>query len=90
MGVCAAVFTVADGAQSVVVLHALANDPPLRESGVGADGVQVKGAPCSQQVVSADVTLAASNGKVPVWKGKRGISQHVLVTQCKEKQGWVG
>ncbi|PWA32696.1 hypothetical protein CCH79_00012399 [Gambusia affinis] len=60
----------ANGAQCVVVLHALADDSPLREHGVGADGVQVEGTPRSQQVVSADVTFAAANGKVPVWQSK--------------------
>ena len=51
------VFTVADGAQSVVVLHALTDDPPLGEHRVGADGAPVEGAPGPKQVVGADVTF---------------------------------
>lgn len=60
------VFTVADGAQSVVVIHTLADDPPLWEHRVGADGAHIKCAPGSQQVICADVAFAASNGEVPV------------------------
>lgn len=71
-------FTVADGAQSVVVVHALADDPPLREHRVGADGVQIKRTPGAQQVIGTDVTLAASDGEVPVGQGKGGVAQHVL------------
>lgn len=62
----ATVLTVADGAQSVVVIHALADDPPLGEHRVGADGAHVEGAPGSHQIVGADITIAASDGKVPV------------------------
>lgn len=77
---CNWLFTVADGAQRVVVLHALADDSPLREHGVGADGVHVEGTPRSQQVVSADVTFAAADSKVPVWQSKGGITQHILLS----------
>lgn len=76
--VSVAVFTVADGAHGVVVVHALADDPPLCEHRVGADGAHVKCAPGSQQVICADVTLAASDGKVPVGQGEGGVAQHVL------------
>lgn len=72
------VFTVADGAQSVVVIHTLADDPPLWEHRVGADGAHIKCAPGSQQVICADVAFAASNGEVPVGQGKGGVAQHVL------------
>lgn len=73
-------LTVADGAHRVVVVHALANDPPLREHGVGAEGAHVERAPGSQQVVGADVAIAASDGKIPVRQGKGGVAQHVLHT----------
>lgn len=68
------VLTVADGAQRIVVLHALADDPPLGEDGVWADGAHVKGAPRSHQVIGADVTLAAPDGKVPVGQCKCGFT----------------
>ena len=70
--------TVADGAQRVVILHALADDPPLGEEGVGAQGVHVKAAPGAHEVVGADVTRAAADGKVPVGQSEGGILQHVL------------
>lgn len=73
-------LTVADGAHRVVVVHALADDPPLGEHGVGAEGAHVERAPGSQQVVGADVAIAASDGKVPVRQGKGGVAQHVLHT----------
>lgn len=76
--VCDTGFSVADGAQSVVVLPVLADDPPLTEHGAGADGAHVERAPRSKQVVSADVALVASDGEVPVRKGKSGLTQHVL------------
>lgn len=40
-------LTVADGSQCVVVLYALAYDPPLGEEGVAAEGIHVKAAPGS-------------------------------------------
>lgn len=67
-------LTVAHGAQGVVVFHALADDPPLGEDGVWADGAHVEGAPRSHQVVGADVTLAAPDGKVPVGQSECGVS----------------
>jgi len=79
MSICVAVVTVADCAQSVVVLHTLADDPPLREHRVGADGVHIECAPSSQQFIGADVALAASDGEVPVGQGKSGVAQHVLL-----------
>ena len=78
--VCVRALTVADGAHRVVVVHALADDPPLGEHGVGAEGAHVERAPGSQQVVGADVAIAASDGKVPVRQGKGGVAQHVLRT----------
>ena len=42
------VLTVADGAQRVVVIDTLTDDPPLGEYGVRADGVHIKGAPGPQ------------------------------------------
>lgn len=36
------VLTVADGAQRIIVLHALAYDPPLGEDGVWANGAYIK------------------------------------------------
>lgn len=80
MCVPASVLTVADGAQSVVVIHTLTDDPPLREDRVGADGAYIEGAPGSHQVVGADVTVAASDGEVPVGQGKGGVAQHALHT----------
>lgn len=71
-------LTVADGAQGVIVFHALADDPPLGEDGVWAERAHVEGAPGSHQVIGADVTVAAPNGKVPVGQSKRGVSQHIL------------
>lgn len=72
-------LTVADGSQCVVVFYALTDDPPLGEDGVEAQGIHVKVAPGSHQVVCADVTCVSPNGKVPVGQGERGVSQHVLV-----------
>lgn len=72
-------LTVADGSQRVVVLHGLTHDPPLREDGVGADGVHVEAAPGAQQVIRADVTRASTDGKVPVGQGEGGVLEHVLV-----------
>lgn len=68
------VLTVADGAHCIIVFYALTDDPPLGEDGVGADGAHVKGAPRSHQVISADVTLAAPDGKVPVGQCKCGLA----------------
>lgn len=72
-------LTVADGAQCVVVVHTLTDDPPLGEDGVGAQGIHVEAAPGSHQVVRADVTSAPPDGKVPVGQGEGGVLQHVLV-----------
>lgn len=71
-------LTVADGAEGVVVFHAFADDPPLGEYGVWADRAHVKGAPGSHQVIGADVTVTAPDGKVPVGQSKRRVSQHIL------------
>lgn len=76
-------LTVADGSQCVVVLHTLTDDPPLGEDGVGAQGVHVKAAPGPHQVISADVTCASTDGKVPVGQGEGGVLQHVLVVSNK-------
>jgi len=72
--VTAAVLTVAHGAQRVVVFHALTDDPPVGEHGVGADGADVEGAPGSEQLVGADVAIAASDGKVPVRQGEGWVA----------------
>lgn len=71
-------LTVADGPKCVIVLNILTHDPPLREDGVGAEGVHVSIAPGSHQVVCADVTCVPADGKVPVGQGEGGIPQHVL------------
>lgn len=71
-------LTVADGAEVVVVFHALADDPPLGEDGVWADRAHVEGAPGSHQVISADVTVTAPDGKVPVGQCESRVSQHIL------------
>lgn len=82
-------LTVADGAQSVVVVHTLADDPPLGEHRVWADGAHIEGAPRSQQVIGADVTVAAADGEVPVRQGERGVAQHILhvVDEIKPEGG---
>ncbi len=72
-------LTVADGPQRVVVFHALTDDPPLGEDGVGAQGIHVKAAPGTHQVIRADVTCVSTDGKVPVGQGEGGVLQHVLV-----------
>lgn len=84
--VSATVLTVADGAQSVVVINMLTDDPPLGEHRVGTDGVHIEAAPGSQQVVGADVTLAASDGKVPVGQSEGGVTQHVLHRRNKGRR----
>lgn len=80
MCVSTTVLTIADGAQRVIVTDTLADDPPLGEYRVWADGAHIEGAPCSQKVVSTDVTLTASNGKVPVGQSESRVAQHVLHT----------
>lgn len=67
-------LTVAYGAEGVVVFHTFADDPPLGEDGVWADGAHVEGAPGSHQVISADVTVTAPYGKVPVGQSERRVS----------------
>lgn len=80
-------LTVADGPECFILLHTLADDSPLREHRVGTDAVRVKAASGSQQVIGTDITLVASDSKVPVWKGEQRVAQHVLYihthTQCK-------
>lgn len=83
----ATVLTVADGAQCIIVIHTLADDPPLGEHRIGADRARIEGTPCAHQVVCADVTLVAADGKVPVGQGKCGVTQHVLQKVDKTKQG---
>ncbi len=51
---------------------------------VGTDAIGVEAASGSQQVISADITLAASYCKVPVRQGKRWVPQHVLCTHTHE------
>lgn len=72
-------LTVADGSERVIVLYALADDPPLGEDRVGAQGIHVKAAPGSHQVIGADVACASTDGKVPVGQGEGRVTQHVLV-----------
>lgn len=79
-------LTVADGSQCVVVLHALTDDPPLGEDGVEAQGIHVKVAPGSHQVVCADVTRVSADGEVPVRQRERGVPQHVLVVRQKRNE----
>ncbi len=67
-------ITVADGPQRVVLLHALTDDPPAWEDGVGADGADVEGAARTHQIVCADVTLAAADGEVPVRQSEARVS----------------
>lgn len=76
-------LTVADGSQCVIVLYAFTHDSPLREDGVGAQGIHIKTAPGSHQVICADVTCVSTNGKVPIGQGKGWILQHVLFIRYK-------
>lgn len=71
-------LTVADGAQCVIVVQALTHDTPLGEDGIGADPIFIKAASGAHQIISADVTLVSTDGKVPVGKGESRVSQHVL------------
>ena len=73
-------LTVADGAYGVVVVHTLTDDSPLGEDRVGAEAIRCKAAAGSHQVVSADVTLTAAYGKVPVGERKCRVLKHVLDT----------
>lgn len=71
-------LTVADGAQRVIVVQALTHDTPLGKDGIGADAIFIKAASGTHQIISADVALVSSDGKIPVRKSKSWVSQHVL------------
>lgn len=67
-------LTVADGTQRVIVVQALTHDAPLGEDGIGADGIFIEAASGAHQIISADVTLVSSDGKVPVRKSETRVS----------------